>query len=120
VQRLWIGFGAIAGLATVAMAAFAAHGLGRLDQAAQRMVQNAIEMQGWHALALIGVGLWVPRGGVLANLAGAAFTLGLLSFCGAVYVLALTSVSLGPLATIGGTLCMAGWALLAASTLRSR
>src|SRR5436305_1846529 len=83
-----------------------------LDRPAQRMVQSAIEMQGWHALALIGVGLWVPSGGVLANLAGAAFTLGLLLFCGAVYVLALASFSLGPLAPIGGTLCMAGWALL--------
>lgn len=112
--------GALAGLGTVAMAAVAAHALGRLDPAAQRMVQNAIEMQGWHALALFGVGLWCPRGGWLADLAGAAFVLGLLLFCGAVYVLALGGFSLGPVAPVGGTLCMAGWGLLAASALRAR
>jgi uncharacterized membrane protein YgdD (TMEM256/DUF423 family) len=125
VQRLWVGVGALAGFGAVAMAAVAAHAPGAHDPggltpAAQRMVQSAIEMQGWHALALIGTGLWVPRGGVLANLAGAAFALGMLLFCGAVYALALAGVSLGVVAPIGGTVCMAGWLLLALSALRAR
>ncbi len=42
-------------------------------------------MQGWHALALVGCGLWARRGGGLAHWAGAAFALGTLLFCGAVY-----------------------------------
>jgi uncharacterized membrane protein YgdD (TMEM256/DUF423 family) len=120
VQRFWIGFGALAGFGAVAMAAVAAHGLQGLPAAAQRMVQSAIEMQGWHALALIGTGLWVPQGGRLANLAGAAVALGLVMFCAAVYLLALTGVSLGVVAPIGGTLCMAGWLLLALSAVRAR
>lgn len=119
-QRLWIGLGGLAGFGAVAMAAVAAHALGGLSAAAQRMVQSAIEMQGWHALALIGTGLWVPRGGRLADLAGAAIALGLLLFCAGVYVLAFTGVSLGAVAPTGGTLCMVGWLLLALSALRAR
>jgi uncharacterized membrane protein YgdD (TMEM256/DUF423 family) len=120
VQRLWIGIGALAGFGAVAMAAVAAHALDGLTPAAQRMVQSAIEMQGWHALALVGTGLWVTRGGVLADLAGAAFTIGLLLFCAGVYALALGGVSLGIVAPTGGTLCMVGWLLLLASAVRAR
>src|ERR1700743_2823208 len=39
------------------MAALAAHGLGGLDPAALAAVRSAIDMQGWHALALLACGL---------------------------------------------------------------
>jgi uncharacterized membrane protein YgdD (TMEM256/DUF423 family) len=117
-QRVWIGLGSLAGFGAVAMAAFAAHGIA--DPAAYRIVSNGVQMQGWHALALLGTGLWAPRGGRLADAAGAAFTLGLILFCGAVYSLGLAAVSWGPLAPAGGTLLMIGWLLLGASTLRAR
>jgi uncharacterized membrane protein YgdD (TMEM256/DUF423 family) len=120
VQRLWIGFGALAGFGAVVMAAVAAHAMAGIGPAGQRMVQSAIEMEGWHALALLGTGLWSPRGGRLADLAGTAFTLGTLLFCAAVYLLAFTGSSLGPVAPIGGTLCMIGWLLLGLSALRAR
>lgn len=119
-QRLWVGAGALAGLGAVAMAAFAAHGLQDYDPAAREMVAQAVQMQGWHALALLATGLWARRGGRLADLAGAAFVLGLLAFCGAVYALALGGVHAGPLAPVGGTLLMLGWALLGASALTAR
>lgn len=119
-QRLWITFGALAGFGAVAMAAVAAHALGGLPPSQVVMVRSAIEMQGWHALALFGIGLWVPRGGRLADAAGAAFAVGLLAFCGAVYLQGLGGVSLGPVAPTGGTLLMLGWLLLAASALRAR
>ena len=48
-------------------------------------VRSGIEMQGWHALALIACGLWAPRGGRLADCAAAAFVAGTLLFCGGVY-----------------------------------
>ncbi len=115
-QRLWIGLGALAGLLAVAMGAVAAHALP--DPAALPIAASGVQMQGWHARALLAVGLWAPRGGVLAHLAGAAFVLGLLAFCGAVYALALRGVHLGPLAPTGGTLLMLGWALLGLSALR--
>jgi len=114
--RLWIGLGALAGLLAVAMGALTAHGIA--DDTARQIAHSAVEMQAWHALALLGTGLWAPRGGRLADLAGAAFVLGLLAFCGAVYALAFAGLHAGKLAPTGGVLLMLGWALLGLSALR--
>ena len=124
-QRTWIGLGALAGLGAVAMAAVAAHALAEsAESRAGIMLRDAIQMQGWHALALLACGLWAERGGRLAarltNCAGVAFASGLVLFCGAVYALALGGIRLPMLAPIGGSLLMLGWALLAASALRAR
>jgi uncharacterized membrane protein YgdD (TMEM256/DUF423 family) len=119
-QRIWIILGSLAGCGAVGMAAFEAHGLARLDPAALHIVDSAVRMQGWHALALLAVGLWAPRGGLLADVAGGAFAAGLVLFCGAVYSLGLSGVSWGILAPTGGTLLMIGWLLLGASALRAR
>jgi uncharacterized membrane protein YgdD (TMEM256/DUF423 family) len=119
-QRLWIALGALTGLGTVGLAAIAAHALSGLAPAAVAMVHSGIEMQGWHALALLAVGLWVPHGGWLADAAGAAFTIGLLMFCGALYTLGLSGISLGTIAPAGGVLLMFGWLLLGISALRAR
>ena len=124
-QRLWMGLGALAGLGAVVMAAVAAHALPEgADPRAAEMLRSAIQMQGWHALALLTCGLWVERGGWLAarltNWAGAAFAVGLLLFCGAVYTLALAGLRLPMLAPTGGSLLMLGWVLLAASALPAR
>jgi uncharacterized membrane protein YgdD (TMEM256/DUF423 family) len=117
-RRLWVGAGALTGFTAVAMAAFAAHGLGGLDPAAQAVVREAVQMQGWHALALLFCGVWAERGGRLADAAGAVFVLGLLAFCGGVYSLALAGVRLPNVAPTGGTLLMLGWLLLFASAWR--
>ena len=97
------------------MAALAAH---VLPAAGQQMVRDAIQMQGWHALALLFTGLWATRAGIPAHLAGAAFALGTPLFCGAIYFLALADLRLPLVAPTGGVLLMLGWALLAFSTLR--
>lgn len=114
--RLWIGLGALAGLLAVAMAAVTAHAIP--DESTREIAKSGVEMQGWHALALLGTGLWAPRGGRLADLAGAAFVLGLVAFCGAIYALAFAGFHAGPLAPTGGVLLMLGWALLGASAIR--
>jgi uncharacterized membrane protein YgdD (TMEM256/DUF423 family) len=119
-QRLWIGLGALGGLTAVAIAAFTAHGLHGLDQARLALMHSAVEMQAWHALALLACGLWAPRGGRLANGAGAAFALGLLLFCGSLYTLALYGLDLGAVAPAGGTLLLLGWALLGLSAFVAR
>jgi uncharacterized membrane protein YgdD (TMEM256/DUF423 family) len=119
IGRLWIGLGSIIGLGAVAMAAAAAHALpNNLDAASLEMVRSALQMQGWHAPALLFTGLWAPRGGIAAHLAGAAFVAGLLLFCGAVYALALFGLRLPAVAPVGGTLLMLGWLLLGLSALR--
>jgi uncharacterized membrane protein YgdD (TMEM256/DUF423 family) len=114
-MRIWIALGAFYGLTAVAMAALAAHAI---PADVLPMVRDAIQMQGWHALALLFTGLWAGRGGRLAHLAGAAFALGTLMFCAGVYSLALAGVRLPFVAPTGGTLLMFGWLLLALSTLR--
>jgi len=116
-QRLWMVLGALAGLTAVAMAAIAAHSLGDLNPPSLTMVRNAIEMQGWHALALLACGLWGPRGGRLTDWAGAAFAAGIVLFCGSVYVLGLAGMHLGIIVPIGGSLLMVGWLLFGLSAL---
>jgi uncharacterized membrane protein YgdD (TMEM256/DUF423 family) len=124
-QRTWIGLGALSGLGAVAMAAVAAHVLPtNAAPHTAEILRSAIQMQGWHALALLACGLWAGRTGRLAsrltNCAGAAFTAGLLLFCGALYALALGGIHLPMVAPIGGSLLMLGWALIAASALPAR
>ncbi|MBV9248445.1 MAG: DUF423 domain-containing protein [Acetobacteraceae bacterium] len=119
-QKVWIGLGGLAGLTAVGMAALAAHGLEAIGAERLQIVRNGVQMQGWHALALLACGLWRPQGGRLADWAGGSFVVGLLLFCGAVYAVALGGVHSGALAPIGGTLLMVGWALLGMSALRRR
>jgi uncharacterized membrane protein YgdD (TMEM256/DUF423 family) len=121
-HRFWFALGALAGLTAVGLAAWAAHGAPtRLDPVRLAMLANGIQMQGWHALALLAVGLWADRrGGLLPQLAGTAFALGLILFCGGVYAAAIGGVSLGPVAPTGGTVLMIGWALLFVSALWRR
>ena len=119
-DRVWLCLGALAGLTAVGMAALAAHALAGLEPAAARMVESGIRMQGWHALALVACAIWARRDGTLAHLAGAAFALGIVLFCGAVYALGIFGRSWGLLAPAGGILLMAGWALLALSAFAAR
>jgi len=126
-ERTWIGAGALVGMGAVAMAALAAHALTAIGPARLGMVDSAIRMQGWHALALVGCGLWAgrgaratPGGGRVADAAGAAFLLGVLGFCGGIYGFALAGRPVLFLAPIGGSLLMLGWALLFVSALLRR
>ncbi len=116
-ERLWIVLAGLIGAAAVAMAALSAHGLEFLPQASLQQVRGAVQMQGWHALALLGCGLWARRGGRLADAAGFAFAIGTVLFCGAVYMLALAGTRLPGVAPAGGLLLIGGWLLLAASAL---
>jgi uncharacterized membrane protein YgdD (TMEM256/DUF423 family) len=82
-------------------------------------VHTAIEMQMWHALALIGCGILArisPARGV--TLAGIGFALGTILFCGAVYSIALAGIELPGVAPTGGFLVMAGWVCLGSLAFR--
>jgi uncharacterized membrane protein YgdD (TMEM256/DUF423 family) len=120
-ERLCVGLGALAGLGAVAMAAAASHALtARLGAGELAGVRSAVQMQGWHALALIFCGLWIPRGGILALAAAGCFAAGLVLFCAGVYGPALLGLHLPMIAPLGGTILMLGWALLTASALIRR
>lgn len=118
-HRTWLASGALAGALAVVLSAWLAHGApARLGAAQLGMAQNAATMLGWHALALLATGLWAERrAGRLPHLAGGAFALGLLLFCGGVLG-AVAGVRLGPVAPVGGSLLIGGWALLLAAALR--
>jgi uncharacterized membrane protein YgdD (TMEM256/DUF423 family) len=115
--RLWIGGAGLLGAGSVGMAAAAAHALAGLPPGMLHVVESGVQMQGWHALALLGCGLWAERRGGLAHWAAAAFLLGTVLFCAAVYSLGLAGVSLNAVAPAGGLLLILGWLLLAASAI---
>ena len=117
--RIWIVTGSVLGFGAVGMAAVGSHVLGdRLDARALHFVDVAVQMEAWHALALVACGAWAARGGWAAQAAGALFLLGTVLFCGALYVLGIAGESLGPVAPAGGLCLMAGWLALLVSGLR--
>lgn len=119
--RWLVALGAADGLLSVVAAAAAAHlAAGRLDAAGMRAIDAAVQLQGWHALAIVACGLWMPRGGALARWAGLAFLLGSALFCTAAWINGTTGALLGPIAPTGGLLLMLGWLLLALSAIRAR
>lgn len=119
-QRLWIAAGALLGFGTVAMAAMTAHALNYMDPGAVPMVRTAVQMQGWHALALIGCGLWAPRGGRVADAAGLLFLLGTILFCGVIYARAFMLPIPAGIAPAGGSLLLLAWLVFAVSAVRAR
>ncbi|WP_419728505.1 DUF423 domain-containing protein [Lichenicola sp.] len=125
--RLLLIAGALLGLATVAMGAVAAHLPDRLLAPGGRpMLASAVQMQGWHAMALIATGLLLDRpvrSAWVLRLAGIAFLLGIVCFCAGVYALAFAggeswARTVGHAAPFGGSVLMLGWLLLAWGCLR--
>jgi len=121
-DRVWLGLGGLFGLTGVMMAALAAHALpGRISATDLAFVHTAIQMQMWHALALIGCAILARiRPGWTVTLAGIGFAAGTFLFCGAVYALALTGTDLPGMAPTGGFLTMAGWIALGSNAFRRR
>lgn len=107
--------GALAGLTAVAAAAAISHAWApvRPDPQAMAQAQGALLMHVLHAPALLAVSWLAGRGGRLVNLAGGLFALGLVLFCGAVYLQAGWSIRLPHVAPLGGLALIAGWVLLA-------
>ncbi len=115
-SRPWLAAGAINGLVSVAMGAFAAHGLkDRVTAEALDWVRTASSYEMWHALALIGVALLTAHGTTRALwLAGCGFLAGCVLFSGSLYLLALSSWRGFAFVTpMGGVALLIGWAALA-------
>ena len=120
----WVGSGALSGFLAVAFGAFGAHALsGRLSEKALSAYHTGAQYQFYHALALVGVGLWLaqaPATGTGAQAAGWCFLAGSLLFSGSLYTLALSDIrAFGAVTPVGGLLFLAGWLALAWAALRS-
>jgi len=115
--RLALALGAILAFAAVALGAFGAHALkARLAPDMAAVWQTAVLYHGWHALALVGAGLFLmqrPDAAAIA-VAGWLFLAGVVLFSGSLYVLASTGMrGFGAVTPFGGLAFLAGWAAFA-------
>ncbi|PCK31022.1 DUF423 domain-containing protein [Pseudoalteromonas piscicida] len=118
--KLYLIIGSVFCLLSVALGAFAAHGLkGRLSEYAIGIFNTAAQYQMTHGLAII-VTAFLIKWGLKAQLAGGFFIAGVLLFSGSLYLLALTGMKwLGPITPIGGTCFLIAWVLLIVQAAKS-
>lgn len=119
--QIFIFFGSLYGFLSVALGAFAAHGLKNKFAADMLTVfETGARYQMYHALALLLVGflsLQIKNSWLAAS--GYAFILGTFIFSGSLYILVLSGVKAwGAVTPIGGLCFLAGWTLLAISAFR--
>lgn len=110
--RSFLAAGALFGLSSVALGAFAAHGLqSSLSADLLNVFHTGVQYQMYHALALLFTGLLVQRApSRSATVAGWLFVIGIVLFSGSLYVLALTQVTaFGIVTPLGGLAFLAGW-----------
>ena len=112
----------IFGFAGVALGAFGAHGLRQsLDEAALSTYQTAVFYHLVHAGVLLSLALQSSPRIAAVRWAERSLGLGILLFCGSLYLLAVTGLrALGWLTPLGGLCFLAGWAALAASGFKTQ
>ena len=115
-SSLILSFAALNGFLAVALGAFGAHALkNHLDDYLLGVYGTAVQYHFYHTGALLVVGLLAQtqaQAGLLKISAG-AFGLGIVLFCGSLYLLALTGVRwLGAVTPLGGLAFLLGWACL--------
>ena len=121
--RLFLLLAAFAGFTSVALGAFAAHGLRQqLSPEYLAVFQTGVQYQQLHTLALLAVALLLQRqANRLLTLSGAFFVAGMLLFSGSLYALTLTGIGkLGIITPFGGVAFMLGWLLLGVAAWRQR
>jgi uncharacterized membrane protein YgdD (TMEM256/DUF423 family) len=121
--RFLIITGAVSAALSVALGAFAAHGLkARLPQDILAVFQTGVQYQFYHSLGLILVGILVQlyKGSSLLSAAGLLMAAGILLFSGSLYVISTTGIrSLGIITPIGGVAFIAAWLMLAIGIWRN-
>ena len=122
-SRFLITLGAVSAALSVALGAFAAHGLKtRLPQDILAVFQTGVQYQFYHSLGLILVGILVHlyRESSLLTAAGLLMAAGILLFSGSLYVISTTGIrSLGIITPIGGVAFIAAWLMLAIGIWRN-
>ena len=122
-KLFWTQVIAINGLLTVILGAFAAHVLdGVLTAQRIETFDTAVQYHLFHTLALFG--LVCVDDTVLATrwikYAAGFFILGIIVFCGSLYLFAATSISILAMITpLGGLAFMIGWIMLLLSAIRA-
>jgi uncharacterized membrane protein YgdD (TMEM256/DUF423 family) len=126
VGRWFLIIAALYGACGVMLGAFGAHALSARLAGGLATWQTAVTYHLIHALALLGVGLWLRVAMADASLhlpltlAGWSFVAGVLLFSGSLYVLALGGPRVfGPITPLGGIGFIIGWLALAWAAVRS-
>ena len=119
--RYFLSLAAFSGFLAVALGAFGAHALReQLDAYARGVYETALLYHFVHTLALLAVALLcrVARPSRSLHGAGVAFCIGLLVFCGSLYLLSISGLKwLGVITPVGGVAFLCGWLLLLAWSL---
>ena len=115
-KTVWIKIIALSGALSVAMGAFAAHGLdGILSPRYMDTFRTAVLYQFLHSLGLLGI-LCLPEQLLHSRRqewVARSFLLGIILFSGSLYALVFTGISaLGIITPLGGTAFIIGWGLL--------
>lgn len=112
-SALWIKFGAAFGFLFVALGAFGAHALsGRLSEDGMRWYQTGTTYLGYHALALLALGLTDQLFTLksTSRISGISFVTGILIFSGSLFIMAFTEKRwLGAITPLGGVAFLTGW-----------
>ena len=119
VERIFVAGGALLLALAVALGAYSAHATkGAPHPEAARLLQTAVLYQFVHAMGIVFAGI-LARNGSSPWLVGAGVLhfVGIVLFCGSLWVLALTTKSLGPAAPTGGMCFIAGWLAMAVHAL---
>jgi uncharacterized membrane protein YgdD (TMEM256/DUF423 family) len=110
--KLWMVWGCVFGFLFVALGAFAAHGLEKiLTPEKLSTLATANQYLGFHAFALLALGLWnFQHAQGSTKWTGVFFIFGTLVFSGSLYLYVLASLKFAAMITpLGGTLFLLGW-----------
>lgn len=109
---IWLRLAALSGFASVAVGAFAAHGV--TDPAAKELLRTGSTYAAIHALATLACAVFIGRAAARAGVAAGLFLGGTILFSGSLYALAAGAPPiLGAITPVGGLAFLAGWAVLA-------
>jgi uncharacterized membrane protein YgdD (TMEM256/DUF423 family) len=116
---LWIALAGLSGAMAVAAGAAATHlalpgGAGWAETASRYQLIHALALTGIGLMSRVGLGWRWPL-----LLAGMAFVIGTILFCGGLYARAFAGWHLvGPVVPVGGSAFILGWLALALSAVR--
>jgi uncharacterized membrane protein YgdD (TMEM256/DUF423 family) len=109
--RDWLTLAALSGLISVAVGAFAAHGV--TDPQAKDWLRTGALYQFMHAMACFACAVVMQLGGRRARFAPSFFLAGSVLFSGSLYAMAAGAPRwLGAVTPIGGLMFLIGWAVL--------
>ena len=110
-RRDWMMLAAVGGLLSVAIGAFAAHGM--KDPKAAELLRTGASYQFMHSMAVFACAIFMQLGARRARFAPAFFLPGIVLFSGSLYALALGAPRwVGAITPLGGLSFMLGWAVL--------